>query len=350
MSISKRMPPSLAFSGAGFLTSYHLGVVDCLERQGLLDHVIDPPQLNDSRPRMILSGVSGGALAAASIALRIRSDDAMAISMRIAANARTGGIFDALHPSISLVDRVADELQALAKDVDEEDVLWRISGGNLFIGLTDSAFFPLFRRQNEFESIAEILAACTLSSYVPGLTGPAPLERSIQSHPAVTHATKVVKNMVKRGAAKDVKGNRKQLLLTDSSELWDGGLAKLFPTINSKSILVTPFAGTFRNPTVSPKKTDLTPMNGFPIPKLSAAISQYASMDLSLENVRTIRYISLSSTDEELQSWFALGYDSCLHFLNENGMIEKFSLATTTPGAKAVTKEVTNAASAAPSQ
>ena len=350
MSVPKRMPPSLAFSGAGFLTSYHLGVVDCLERQGLLDHVIEPRKDDDGREDqnrpMILSGVSGGALAAASIALRIRSDDAMAISMRIAANARTGGLFDALHPTISLVDRVAEELQHLAKDMDEEEVLRRISSGNLHIGLTDSAHFPFFRRHdgdeaylyiNEFDSIAEILSACTLSSYVPGLTGPAPLERSIQSHPACTHATQVVKQMLQRGAAKDANGNRKQKLMNESSELWDGGLSKLFPTINSKTMLVTPFAGTFRNPTISPKKSDMTPKDGFPVPKFSAAISQYASMDLSLENMRTIRYMSLSSTDEELQSWFALGYDSCLHFLNENDMIETFSSAPT-PGSQSATE------------
>ncbi|KAL3913373.1 MAG: hypothetical protein SGILL_006517, partial [Bacillariaceae sp.] len=246
MSLPKRVPPSLAFSGAGFLTSYHLGVADCLRRQGLLEEVVNAQPKADTKS-MILSGCSGGALAITSIALDIRSDDAMAVSMRIAEEARNkGGLLDALHPEVSLVDRVADELRQLTKELDEEEILRRISGGNLRIGLTDSGFFPFFRRRNgdeaylyanEYQSLDEILAACVLSAYVPGLTGPAPLERSTQSHPAVTHATAIVKNMMERGAVKDVQGKPRHELRSDTSEIWDGGLAKLYPTINSRTIL-----------------------------------------------------------------------------------------------------------------
>jgi predicted acylesterase/phospholipase RssA len=106
-----KAPPSIAFSGAGFLTSYHLGVVDCLRRHGIVgqdDHrgsggnirrlTPSAATLQQQQPT-ILSGVSGGALAVTSIVLDIQSDDAMSITMRIAQCARTeGGILDVLHP------------------------------------------------------------------------------------------------------------------------------------------------------------------------------------------------------------------------------------------------------------
>jgi hypothetical protein len=107
-----KAPPSIAFSGAGFLTSYHLGVVDCLRRHGIVgkddDHrsKVGSGSGDNNRTRkqqqhrpMILTGVSGGALAVTSIVLDIPSDDAMSITMKIAQCARTeGGILDLLHP------------------------------------------------------------------------------------------------------------------------------------------------------------------------------------------------------------------------------------------------------------
>jgi predicted acylesterase/phospholipase RssA len=115
MGPTTKASPSIAFSGAGFLTSYHLGVVDCLRRHGIVgkddssgsgDETRHPkPSVTTSlkgqqqRRPMILSGVSGGALAATSIVLDIRSDDAMSITLKIAQCARKeGGILDLLHP------------------------------------------------------------------------------------------------------------------------------------------------------------------------------------------------------------------------------------------------------------
>jgi hypothetical protein len=108
-----KSPPSIAFSGAGFLTCYHLGVVDCLRRHGIVgkndrsgsgDYTKRQPTASSARSKqtpnpMILSGVSGGALAVTSIVLDIRSDDAMSITMKIAQSAKTeGGFLDLLHP------------------------------------------------------------------------------------------------------------------------------------------------------------------------------------------------------------------------------------------------------------
>jgi hypothetical protein len=236
------------------------------------------------------------------------------------------------------VDRVNEAFQQIAENMDEEEILRRVQGGRLRIGLTDSGYFPFFRGNqqeayvfvDEFENLQEILAACILSSYVPGLTGPAPLARSFQIHPAVLQANKCLKEMVERGAVKDRKGSRRERLHKETSELWDGGLVNLFPTINKESILVTPFAGTFKNPTISPMMVAGAPQElptGFTTPKIAFPVNSYSSVDVSMENLRTLRYMALSSTDDALQTWFAQGYDTCQLFLSNNNMQSNFSIA-----------------------
>jgi hypothetical protein len=354
--------PSFAFSGAGFLTCYHLGVIECLRTHEILNvdatgsnddtHYKNPRRQQQSHPKVILSGVSGGALASTSVALSVRTDDAMNVTMKIAQTARqTGGIFDHLHPNFSLVDQVYFELQQLTSDIDEEYVLRQLKDNiKLRIGLTDSSLFPFFRRQNseraymyvdEYESIEEILAACILSSYVPGLTGPIPLERSKKLHPAMTSATQHLQQMLQRGAVKGQYGQPKQNLINpQTSEFWDGGLSNLFPTINKESILVTPFAGRFQNPTISPatNKNVMGEVDGEQsavtanyykrmLGALTAIpVSKYAALDLSMVNMRAMRYVALSSTDEELQSWFTEGYDNALNFINHQSMKSQFSI------------------------
>jgi hypothetical protein len=115
---------SIAFSGAGFLTSYHLGVAECLLKHGVIldsgsndaiDSSSSPSSSSSCAKRLrplltsysstshtgntILSGVSGGALVAASICLSIRPEDGMTATIEIAQNARkVGGLLDHLHP------------------------------------------------------------------------------------------------------------------------------------------------------------------------------------------------------------------------------------------------------------
>jgi hypothetical protein len=237
----------------------------------------------------------------------------------------------------SLVDRVNDALQQLTGDMDEEEILRRTSGGRIRIGLTDSGYFPNFRSNqrnayvfvDEFQSLQEILAGCILSSYLPGLTGPAPWKRSDQSNTAVFQANKILEPMIARGSLKDRKGNRRDTLFRETSELWDGGLVNLFPTIDSQSLLVTPFAGKFNNPTITPTMMASTTESStaFSIPKMALVVNRYSSLDVSMENLRTLRYMALSSTDDALQAWFSQGYDSCQSFLSKEDMLTKFSVS-----------------------
>lgn len=92
--------PSLGFSGAGFLTSYHLGAADCLLKRGfLLPRGELPEQQQQRLTPPVLTGVSGGALVATAVSIGVRPEDGMAATLAIADYTRkTGGILDHLRP------------------------------------------------------------------------------------------------------------------------------------------------------------------------------------------------------------------------------------------------------------
>jgi hypothetical protein len=87
---------SLGFSGAGFLTSYHLGAADCLLKRGLLLQRGELP-VDDKTP--VLTGVSGGALVATAVSIGVRPEDGMMATLAIAEQSRkAGGMLDHLRP------------------------------------------------------------------------------------------------------------------------------------------------------------------------------------------------------------------------------------------------------------
>lgn len=83
--------PSFGFSGAGFLTCYHLGAAKCLLEHGLLNL-----EQNDDPP--LLTGVSGGALTVAAIAAGVNPEIGMAATLAAAARTRQEGILDSFKP------------------------------------------------------------------------------------------------------------------------------------------------------------------------------------------------------------------------------------------------------------
>jgi hypothetical protein len=300
----------------------------------------------------------------------------------------------------SLVDQVEKALYRLTKDLDEEYVLRKnVPDGRLRIGLTDTSKWfqsiPMTRRQqsnnrasnrnntssayvyvDEYTSIPEIIAACVLSSYIPGLTGPSLIwERSNMTHPAVSRSQRIVQQMVERNASKKKAGNpiqktdpmileRKIPTTTCSRQFWDGGLTNVFPLVNNDTLLVTPFEGRFYNPTITPScnyyhqhqkqqqrtstratieptHDQLTGSAGrlvgnhspwsllFPGSEANHIDSGFVTpqLDMSFSNVRAMRYIALSSSDTELESWFLQGYDNAANYLNQQGALSKFTVA-----------------------
>jgi hypothetical protein len=205
--------------------------------------------------------------------------------------------------------------------VDQEDVLRRIDNGRLRIGLTDSGTFPLFRRNpnaylyvDQFESVDEIVSACILSSYIPGLTGPL-LEMSLRSNGAARRASHHLRNMLKRGAVKSSGHHPVQQLHRENSHFWDGGLANTFPVIDADTCLVTPFAGNFANPSISPSTSRGLERKSF------VTVDDQVQLQISRENAHAIRCIALSSDDHVLESWFEQGHNDALHFLTRNNLV-----------------------------
>lgn len=211
--------------------------------------------------------------------------------------------------------------------MDEEFALRRIDyGRRLRIGLTDSRAFPRFRGNpnayvyvDHYDSLEEILAACILSSYVPGLTGPLS-ERTLGSNDAVRRANIILLNMTEKGSAKNSFGepvrNNHDILAHHSTSngpivspshirFWDGGLANLFPVVDEHTWVITPFLGQFPNPTICPSA----------ISNLPFSKSTYSRPSLCLENLRTIRYIAFSSESTALESWFEKGFNDANAYL-----------------------------------
>ena len=189
MAAALRHLSSISFSGAGSLTIYHLGVAQCLIENGILS--LDPP--NDTGrcdATTILTGVSGGALVASALVCGISPERSVEVILEVAAKTRQQ-IFNIYHPGYSLIDVVEQNLlKLLNSDMDADQFQERLKGGRLRIGLTDGRVFPplghnpeAYRYIDSFQSVEEIVAACVLSSYIPGATGP--LLSSSVMNPAV---------------------------------------------------------------------------------------------------------------------------------------------------------------------
>lgn len=250
--------------------------------------------------------------------------------------------------SFSLIDQVEQAITVLVRDVDEECALRRIDFGRLLhIGLTDSRAFPRFRRNpdaylyvDHYDSLEEVLSACILSSYIPGLTGPIMANTTMQRHGAVKRANKILLKMLDKGSIKTTYGipvkrpenswmNSKShngVVTYDDTEdfhnsimFWDGGLVNVFPVINMDTCIVTPFTGFFTNPTISPSSSSKIPHG---VVELS---SSFRRPTLCLENLRTIRYIAFSSESLALETWFEQGYNDASTFLNRHNVNPYFS-------------------------
>lgn len=94
-----RKVSSFGFSGAGFLTCYHLGVAECLIHRGVFPGSGEIAKDDILHSPVILTGVSGGALVAAAISVGIRPVDGMNAMLDVAEHTRkAGGLLDHLHP------------------------------------------------------------------------------------------------------------------------------------------------------------------------------------------------------------------------------------------------------------
>ena len=246
---------------------------------------------------------------------------------------RLAGRLDALQPGFSLIDVVEKEYGQLLRDAvhqDPESFLRRANQG-LRIGMTDRRVFPPLGYNpnavvyvDSYRSIEDVIAACILSSYVPGVTGPALGNLAIRNH-AVVRAAAVMTEMIEHGCVKsgvtgeplkiDRAANKTDLIRRIAREIcWDGGLVNAFPTVDNDTVIVSPIAADFKNASISPA-IEYDPN------VRSLAVNPLVSFHLTAANAVTLRYVIISSSDAVLEAKFAQGYDNALQFLNRRGLV-----------------------------
>lgn len=322
-SSSSRNELSFGFSGAGFLGCYHVGVAACLYRQGLLPNPNDSSP-NDSPP--LLTGVSAGSMIAAAVLAGVNPDpDGMEVVLEAARKTRALAkandfniSLDVLTPGFSLIDQVEEPFRlAMVKalggkvpestdttsnnryDIDPELFSRRFPDGSLRLGLTDRRVFgpgrilDSYRYVDSFRELDDVIAACMLSSYIPGGTGPLHLHdklpefltglfglKNIRSTNKETSNGTIINDTVHRagirlrlmesaGLVKHGKtglstvsqhpnhnkqdvGLDQESFVTSSTDFWDGGIADVFPTFDERTVIIAPVNGVFSNPAICP--------------------------------------------------------------------------------------------------
>ncbi len=399
--------PSFGFSGAGFLGCYHVGVAAALETHGYIGYKNNTQQT----PAPLLTGVSAGSMIAASIHAGVPPDpDGMEVVLTAARRTRELpiSILDALTPGYSLIDAVEGPFRmAIVKamggtlpskqprssddfsldslyDVDPDLFRRRFPTGSLRIGLTDkrallSSFPPpsplsslpaAYRYVDSYRNVEDIVAACMLSSYIPGVTGPLMkdniAEKLLGALYNIAQTEKEKENVVKSSAndamirATWQLNEMKRLGMVidgrthdriepehnaeeqETTHFWDGGIADVFPTFDDGTVIVSPINGIYKNPAICPsmqeqhndeeegsqslKSESLSYLIRSYIPTLPATFRHCSKshLGLNVENARAVKTMLLSSDDEQLYLRFRDGYDDATRFLSDRDLLRVF--------------------------
>lgn len=298
---------SIGFSGCGFLACYHLGVVACLNENNVqFDHVL---------------GVSGGALVAAGIATGVQPLAGMKVVHQISIEASKLAA-DTLHPGFSLVDVMELHVSKLLKDaVADNKSHFEKFKQNLHIGLTDRRVFPpvgynpkAYLFVDEFRDVEDLIAACVLSCFIPGLTGPA-LGNQSSHNKAVDRATTRIKEMIQLGFVKQSSGVPLRPSDFVRETCWDGGLVNAFPRRDDETVMVTPFFAEF------PRNRSINPVMNLPTKRL-LDVNPFVKLHFTRANATTLRQMALSSKPSVLDSRFKQGFQNTMAFLNAHRATE----------------------------
>lgn len=407
--------PSIGFSGAGFLGCYHVGVAAALEKHGWIgctnyNRTTMQNNTQQTPPASLLTGVSAGSMIAASIHAGVRPEpDGMEVVLTAARRTRELpiSILDALTPGYSLIDAVEGPFRiAIVKamggtlpskqlrsddfsldslyDVDPDLFRRRFPKGSLRIGLTDkrallSSFPPpsplsslpaAYRYVDSYRNVEDIVAACMLSSYIPGVTGPlmkdniaekllgalyniAQTEKEKENvvkssaNDAMIRATWQLNEMKRLGMVKDGRTHDRiepehNTEEQETTHFWDGGIADVFPTFDDGTVIVSPINGIYKNPAICPsmqeqhnekeegsqslKSESLSYLIRSYIPTLPATFRHCSKshLGLNVENARAVKAMLLSSDDEQLYLRFRDGYDDATRFLSDRDLLRVF--------------------------
>lgn len=317
--------PSFGFSGAGFLTSYHLGAAKCLVEHGWIN-------INGANLPM-LTGVSGGALAIAAVASGVDPEVGMSTTLAVAARTQQEGILDAFQPGFSLLDQVEGPFLKDVMDAvngDTELLLRRIQGGKLLrIGLTNPQTQPYMKNPkaycfvDQYRDAEDILAACMLSSFIAGVTGP-----YSGSSPTMTKASQKLREMAQLGYIKKQQYEGGEIIAISLSApakgdnhfppFLDGGLSNGFPVIDRQTVVVTPLRGRFDpNRWICPSPLSETDTDN---EERLLEVSKRVRIFMDRQNAQTFRRMILSSSESELQLRYAQGYEDAKRFLGDHNL------------------------------
>ena len=231
-----------------------------------------------------------------------------------------------------------------------DDFLRRIDGGRkLRIGLTDRRVFPPFlqnprayRYADQYRDLDDVLAVALSSAYVPGLTGPLGGSNNHNKNDILSRLVQPrIQEMLELGYIKDgtthcsvspssLSSPSSSSLIRSKREIfWDGGLVNLWPTIDNRTLLVTPMTVAFHpNPFISPaldqKARVLTSNddNDDDNDQDQESLFKYHSnrriklnnrtqLILSpMDNIATVRRMLLSSDTKSIEQRYQQGYDN----------------------------------------
>ena len=288
---------------------YHLGVAQCL-----IDRQYFPLQ-EERRPRLV--GVSAGALVSAALHANISPREGLELTLLVARKARNAGRLDAFQPGFSLIDVVDQYFSPrLRENLKESSLLSQINRYKLLrIGLTDRRVFPplgqnprAFCYVEEFRSVEDVIAACILSSYIPGVTGPVNGQT-----PAVRKSRAVLHEMLDEGYVKQgLTGEPVRVASKQDREVaWDGGLVNAFPFIDEKTVIVCPLAASItHHATINPAIGSQSPVQRY------YQVSQNVRLHMTAENLINFRRITVSSSDDILKEKFEQGYRNAEMFFD----------------------------------
>jgi hypothetical protein len=275
-----------------------------------------------------LVGVSAGALVSSAVAAGIDPEEGMTMVLQVSRETKSRYL-DVLHPGYSLIDAAERHFAPLMRSVNQDRFLQRIQSNRkslLRIGLTDRRVFPpvaqnpkAFIYVDEFRDMEDVIAACTLSSYIPGITGPV-LGSQDKVNWAIYNAALRMNDMIQAGCVKKASGEPVEPLTKLGREIcWDGGLANTFPFIDSESIIVTPLAASFEhNKSINPSiEYEGKRVRSFPL-------TPSVRIHMTPENAASFRQIVLSSDDAVLNAKFTQGYDNAYSFLSRHNLISAF--------------------------
>ena len=198
-------------------------------------------------------------------------------------------------------------------------------GGRLRIGFTDGRVFPPFGYNpkaylyiDSFKSVDDVVAACVLSSYVPGATGP--LLTSNVTNQAVQRSQEKLSELAKLGAVKNFFGISIEQDAKLSSPIFvDGGLVNVWPVVDADTLIVTPLSAQFQSHDyICPPCTE----------SRFVAVNPYSSLAMHYSNVSTLQDMIWSSVDDVLQQRFAQGHDNARGFLERNNLLSQVKVVT----------------------